>query len=45
MRIVQRGKKWVLYGDDGKIIVITTSRLICEWMMKNASTSTDSPSV
>ena len=30
MRIVQRGKKWVLYGDDGKIIVMSSDRTICE---------------
>jgi len=32
--IIQRGKKWVLYDDNGKIIVMTIDRGICERMMK-----------
>lgn len=43
--IIQRGKKWVLYDDGGKILVMSTDRRICERMMENASASTDSPSV
>ena len=35
MKLVYNGKKWVLYGDDGKIIVITRTRSICEGMMKD----------
>ena len=30
MKLVYNGKKWVLYGDDGKVIVITRIRSICE---------------
>ena len=36
MRLVYNGKKWVLYGDDGKVIVITRIRAICEGIMKDA---------
>ena len=35
MKIVFNGKKWVLLGDNGKVIVITRIRSICEGMMKN----------
>ena len=35
MKIVFNGKKWVLYGDDGKIIVITRIRAICEGIMND----------
>jgi hypothetical protein len=31
---VQSGNKWVLYGDDGKVIIITTTKRIAERMMK-----------
>jgi len=34
MKIIQRGKKWVLYDDDGKIIVMSSDRKICERIMK-----------
>ena len=34
MRIVKRGKKYILYGDDGRIIIISTDRRICEGLMK-----------
>jgi len=34
MKLVQRGKKWILYGDNGKIIIISTDRRICEGLMK-----------
>ena len=34
MTLVQRGKKWILYGDNGKIIIISTDRRICEGLMK-----------
>jgi len=34
MRLVQSGNKWVLYGDDGKVIIITTTKRIAERMMK-----------
>tara|TARA_Y100001951_G_scaffold71977_1_gene58841 strand:+ start:2006 stop:2368 length:363 start_codon:yes stop_codon:yes gene_type:complete len=30
MKLVYNGKKWVLYGDNGKVIVITRIRSICE---------------
>ena len=35
MRLIYNNKKWVLYGDDGKVIVITRIRAICEGIMKN----------
>jgi len=31
---VQSGNKWVLYGDDGKVIIITTTKRIAERMVK-----------
>ncbi len=34
MKLIYNGKKWVLYGDDGKVIVITRIRSICERMMQ-----------
>jgi hypothetical protein len=34
MKLRYNGKKWVLYGDDGKVIVITSIRSICERMMQ-----------
>jgi len=34
MKLVQRRNKWVLYGDDGKVIIITTTKRIAERMMK-----------
>ena len=34
MKLVQSGNKWVLYDDNGKIIVITRVRKIAERMMK-----------
>ena len=34
MKLVQSGKKWILYGDNGKIIIISTDRRICEGLMK-----------
>lgn len=37
MKIVFNGKKWVLYGDDGKVIVITRIRSICERIMQNVN--------
>ena len=35
MKIVFNGKKWVLYDDNGKVIVITRIRSICEEMMND----------
>jgi len=35
MRLVQSGNKWVLYGDDGKVIIITSTKRIAERMMDN----------
>ena len=35
MRLVQSGNKWVLYGDDGKVIIITTTKRIAERVMKD----------
>ena len=37
MKIIYNGKKWVLYGDDDKVIVITRIRSICERIMENAN--------
>jgi len=37
MQLIYNGKKWVLYGDDGKVIVITRIRSICERIMQNAN--------
>jgi hypothetical protein len=34
MKLVQSGNKWVLYGDDGKVIIITTTKRIAERMVK-----------
>ena len=36
VKIVFNGKKWVLYDDDGKVIVITRIRAICEGIIKDA---------
>ena len=38
MKLVQSGNKWVLYDDNGKIIVITRVRKIAERMMQNETT-------
>lgn len=35
MKLVQSGNKWVLYGDDGKVLIITTHKRIAERMMDN----------
>jgi len=35
MKLIYNGKKWVLYGDNGKVIVITSIRSICEGMMND----------
>jgi len=35
MKLVQSGNKWVLYDDNGKIVVITKVRKIAERMMQN----------
>lgn len=37
MRLIYNNKKWVLYGDDGKVIVITRIRSICERIMQNVN--------
>ena len=34
MRIVQWRNKWVLYDANGKVIIITTLKSICERMVK-----------
>ena len=34
MRLLQWKNKWVVYDDDGKVVVITTTRGIAERMMK-----------
>ncbi len=35
MRIVKSGKKYVLYDDNGRVVIITSYRRICEGMMKD----------
>jgi len=35
MQLIYNGKKWVLYDDDGKVIVITRIRSICERIMND----------
>ena len=35
MRLVQSGNKWVLYGDDGKVIIITSTKRVAERLMKD----------
>ena len=35
MKIVFNGKKWVLYDTNGKVLIITTLKSICERMVKN----------
>ena len=37
MKIVFNGKKWVLYGADDKVIVITRIKSICERIMQNVN--------
>jgi len=37
MQLIYNNKKWVLYGDDGKVIVITRIRSICERIMQNVN--------
>lgn len=34
MKLVQRGKKWVLYDDNGKVVIISIDRRICEGLMR-----------
>jgi hypothetical protein len=34
MRLVQWRNKWVLYDVNGKVIIITTLKSICERMVK-----------
>jgi len=34
MTLVQRGRKWILYDDNGKVVIISTDRRICEGLMK-----------
>jgi len=34
MKLVQMGNKWVLYDDNGKVVIITRVRKIAERMMK-----------
>ena len=34
MRLVQWRNKWVLYDTNGKVIIITTLKSICERMVK-----------
>ena len=34
MKLLQWKNKWVVYDDDGKVVVITTTRRIAERMMQ-----------
>lgn len=34
MKLIKRGYKYILYGDDGRIVIISTDRRICEGLMK-----------
>ena len=36
MQLIYNGKKWGLYDDNGKVIVITRIRAICEGIIKDA---------
>ena len=40
MRLEARGNKWIAYGEDGYIIVITTHKGIALNMLKNHLNST-----
>jgi len=35
MQLMQWGRKWIVYDDDGKVVVITSIKRIAERMMKN----------
>jgi len=37
MRLVQSGNRWVLYGDDGKIIIITSHKGVAERLMQDGT--------
>ncbi len=37
MKIVKSGKKYVLYNDRGRIIIITSYRRICERIMEHGT--------
>jgi len=34
MKLIKRGYKYILYDDDGRIVIISTDRRICEGLMK-----------
>jgi hypothetical protein len=35
MKIIKRGNKYVLYDDNGRVVIITSYRRICEGMMND----------
>lgn len=35
MKIVKSGNKYVLYDDNGRVVIITSYRRICEGMMND----------
>jgi len=35
MKIVRRGKKYVLYDNNGRVVIITSYRRICEGIMND----------
>jgi hypothetical protein len=34
MKLIKSGYKYILYDDDGRIVIISTDRRICEGLMK-----------
>jgi len=34
MKLIKRGYKYILYDDDGRIVIISTDRRLCEGLMK-----------
>ena len=35
MTLVKSGRKYILYDDDGRIVIISTDRRICEGIMND----------
>ena len=35
MKLIKRGYKYILYDDDGLIVIISTDRRICEGIMND----------
>jgi len=34
MKLIQRGDKYVVYGSNGKVLLICSDRRVCETFMK-----------